>query len=83
MAQNDKGKGLYTGLRKEDCSKEHRLGAKKEKKEAADNMLPKFDDLETRITKLEALFNYLKERKERKEKKELKENGDRESCGFS
>ena len=77
MAQNDKGKGLYTRLRKEDCSKGHRLGAKKEKKEAADNVLPKCDDLETRITKLEALFNYLKERKE------LKENGDRESCGSS
>ena len=61
MTQNDKGKGLYTGLRKEDYSKEHRQGAKKEKKEAADNVLPKFDDLETRITKLEALYKYLKE----------------------
>ena len=76
MAQNDKGKALYSGLRKEDCSKEHRLAAKK-KEEAADNVLPKFDDLETRITKLEALFKYLKERKE------MKENGDRESCGSS
>jgi hypothetical protein len=74
MAQNDKGKALYTGLRKEDCSKEHRLGAKKEKKEAADNVLPKFDALETRFTKLEALYKYLKE---------MKENGDRESCGSS
>ena len=76
MAQNDKGKGLYTGLRKEDCSKEHRLAAKK-KEEAADKVLPKFGDLETRITKLEALYKYLKETKK------MKENGDRESCGSS
>ena len=68
---------MYDGLKKEDCSNEDRLGVKKEKEEAADNVLPKFDDLETRITKLEALFKYLKERKE------MKENGDRESCGSS
>ena len=60
MAKNDKGKALYSGLRKEDCSKEHRLSAKKTE-EAADNGLPKFDDLETRITKLEVMFKYLKE----------------------
>ena len=77
MAENDKGKTLYSGLRTEECYKEDRLGAKNEKEEAADNVLPKFDDLETRITKLEALYKYLKERKE------LKENDDRESCGSS
>jgi hypothetical protein len=76
MAQNDKGKALYSGLKKEDCSKEHRLATKK-KEETADNVLPKFDDLETRITKLKALFKYLKERKE------MKENGDKESCRSS
>jgi uncharacterized protein YdiU (UPF0061 family) len=74
MAQNDKGKALYNGLRKEDFSNEDRLGVKKEKEEAADIMLPKFDELETRIENLEAVFKYLKE---------MKEKGDKENCGSS
>ena len=49
----------------------------KKTEEAVDNGLPKFDDLETRITKLEVLFKYLKKMKEKKE------NADRESCGSS
>lgn len=77
MAQNDKGKALFSGLKKKDFSKEHHFGAKKEKEEAADNVLPMFDDLETRIAKLEAVYKYLKERKE------MKENADRQSCGSS
>ena len=77
MAQNDKDKVLYNGMKKQDCSNEDWLGAKKDKVEAADKLSPKFDDLETRVKKLKALYKYQKERKE------MKENGDRESCGSS
>lgn len=74
MAQNDKGKALYSGLRKVDCSNKERLGVKKEKQEAADIGLSKVYDLETRIKNLEVVFKALNE---------MKERYDRESCGSS
>lgn len=74
MAQNDKWNALYTGLRKDDCSNEYRLGVKKEKEEAADLGLSKVSDFETRIKNLEALYKVLKE---------MKERDDTESCGSS
>jgi hypothetical protein len=75
MSQNDKGKALYSGFRKEDCCNEDRLGVKKDMEEAADIGLSKASDLESRIKNLEAVFKFLKE------VKEMKENSGTESCG--
>ena len=56
---------ILNWLRQQNNYYEELLGVTKEKQEAADTGLPKVDDLEMRISKLEAVFKYLKECKER------------------
>jgi hypothetical protein len=76
---------ILTHLRKQDAYYEALLSdeEEEEKQEPMDTILPKFDELEQKISNLEKVFKYLKEKKDNKEKelKKKKKMGDAEGSG--
>ena len=78
---------ILTHLRKQDGYYEALLSdddeEEEEKQEPVDTVLPKFDELEQKISNLEKVFKYLKEKKDKKEKelKKKKKMGDAEGSG--
>ena len=78
---------ILTYLRKQDGYYEALLSddeeEEEEKQEPVDTVLPKFDELEQKISNLEKVFKYLKEKKDKKEKelKKKKKRGDAEGSG--
>ena len=79
---------ILTYLRKQDGCYEALLGdseeeKEEEKQETVDTVLPKFDELEQRISHLEVVFKHLKDKKDKKEKemkKRKKRGGAEGSC---
>jgi hypothetical protein len=78
---------ILTHLRKQDGYYEALLSddeeEEEEKQEPVDTVLPKFDELEQKISNLEKVFKYLKEKKDKEEKelKKKKKRGNAEGSG--
>ena len=78
-------KEILTWLRQQNGYYEMLLGDEEEEEEQehVDNVLPKVDELEQKISNLEKVFKYLKEQKDKKEKelKKKKTRVDAEGSG--
>lgn len=78
---------ILTYMRKQDGYYEALLSdleeEEEEKQEPMDIVLPKFDELEQKISHLEVVFKHLKDKKDKKEKelKKKKKRGDAEGSG--
>ena len=77
-------KQILTWLRKQNGYYEMLLGDdEEEKEETVDTVLPKFDDLGERISRLEVAFKYMKDMKDKREQelKKKKKRVDAEGSG--